>query len=229
MKKLGLLVAIILASSALIVTEVVADDWSGPYAGLQVGYIFGDADTSSWNSDPTLGQQPFSLNGFDVDGFAGGIFVGHMWLVGNDVVIGIEGEWNWAGADDTITRIDQDIYTWGAEVEQEWDASLRLNAGKQMGDYMLYITGGVAWAGTNIVGFTSWNPLQGTDHDATLTGWTIGAGAEKKINENLHARILYRYSDYGDETWSLAPPNDVDMGKIEYTNHMFTVGLSYCF
>ena len=228
MKKLGLLVATILASSAFIATEVVANDWTGPYAGLQVGYIFGDADTSSWHTDPE-DLHAFSLNGFDVDGFAGGIFAGYMGLVGNDILIGIEGEWNWAGADDTITRIEGEDDTWGAEVEQEWDASLRLNAGKRMGDYILYITGGIAWAGTNTRGFTSWDPEQGTDHDATLTGWTIGAGLERKINENIHARILYRYSDYGDDTWSIAEPNDVNRGKIEYTNHMFTVGLSYWF
>ena len=228
MKKLGFLVATILALSAFIVTEVVADDWSGPYAGLQVGYIFGDADTSSWHSDP-LDTHAFSLNDFDVDGFAGGIFAGYMWGVGNDILIGLEGEWNWASADDRITIDEGEGDTWGADVEQKWDASLRLNAGKQFGDFMLYITGGIAWAEVNINGFTSWDPTQGTDHDATLTGWTIGAGAEKKINENLHARIQYRYSDYGDETWSLASPNDVDTGKIEYTAHMLTLGLSYCF
>ena len=98
-----------------------------------------------------------------------------------------------------------------------------------MGDYILYITGGIAWAGTNTRGFTSWDSEQGTDHDATLTGWTLGAGLERKINENIHARILYRYSDYGDDTWPIALPNDVNMGKIEYKNSMFTLGLSYCF
>jgi len=228
MKKLGLLVAIILASSAFIATDVVADDWTGPYAGLQVGYIWGDADTSSWHTDP-LDTHTFSLNGFDVDGFAGGIFAGYMGLVGNDFLIGIEGEWNWASADETIRNNDDPLWIYGAEVEQEWDASLRLNAGKRMGDYILYITGGVAWARINIHGFTEFDPARSTDHDATLTGWTIGAGLERKINENLHARILYRYSDYGDDTWSIAAPNDVDMGKIEYKNSMFTLGLSYFF
>ena len=228
MKKLGFLIATILALSAFIVTEVVADDWSGPYAGLQAGYIFGDADTSSWHSDP-LDTHAFSLNGFDVNGFAGGIFAGYMGLVGNNFLIGIEGEWNWASADETIRNIDDPPWIYGAKVEQEWDASLRLNAGKRMGDYILYITGGVAWAGINIHGFTEFDPARSTDHDATLTGWTIGAGLERKINENIHARILYRYSDYGDDTWSIAEPNDVNMGKIEHTNSMFTLGLSYCF
>ena len=228
MKKLGLLVATILASSAFIVTEAVADDWTGPYAGLQVGYIWGDADTSSWHTDP-LDTHTFSLNGFDVDGFEGGIFGGYMWRVGNDFLFGLEGEWNWASADETIINNDDPPWIWGAEIEQKWDASLRLNAGKQMGDYMLYITGGVAWAEVNINGFTEFDPARSTDHDATLTGWTAGAGLERKINENIHARIQYRYSDYGDETWSLAAPNDVNMGKIEYKNSMFTLGLSYFF
>jgi len=226
MKKFSLLVATILALSVFVAAEVVADDWVGPYVGLQAGYVWGDADTSSYWDD---GSEAFSLNGFNVDGFAGGIFAGYMWQVGNGILIGIEGEGNWASADDKITRIDEEIYEWGAEVTQEWDASLRLRAGKQMGDYLLYITGGIAWAGVNIDAFTSWDSEQGTDHDATLTGWTAGAGVERKINDNIHCRIQYRYSDYGDDTWSLAYPNDPTKGKIEYKNHMFTVGLSYHF
>ncbi|MBD3788985.1 MAG: porin family protein [Campylobacterales bacterium] len=76
-------------------------------------------------------------------------------------------------------------------------------------------------------GWTSWGS---EDHyDDTLTGWTIGAGLEKKINENLHARIQYRYTDYGDDTWELDPSNDPDTGKIEYNAHMLMVGLSYRF
>lgn len=234
MKKFSLSVATILAMSAFAVAEVVADEWVGPYVGLQAGYIWGDADLSSWNTNPD-DDHAFSLNGFDVDGFAGGIFAGHMWRVGNDILLGIEGEGNWASADDKIINDDNPDYLWGAKVEQEWDASLRLRAGKDMGDYMPYITGGIAWAGVDIHGFTDWDPgqfgpNQYDDNDATLTGWTVGAGVEKNINENLHARIQYRYSDYGDETWGIAaPPNDVNKGKIEYTAHMLTVGLSYRF
>jgi len=228
MKKFSLLIAAILALSVFVAAEVVADDWAGPYVGLQAGYVGGDADTSSWHVPHEEGYA-FSLNGFNVDGFAGGIFGGYMWRIGTDILIGIEGEGNWASANDKITKIEEEIYKWGAKVKQEWDASIRLRAGKQMGDYLLYITGGIAWAGVNIHGFTSWDSEQGTNHDATLTGWTAGAGLEKKIYENFHARIQYRYSDYGDKTWSLAEPNDVNRGKIEYKSHMLTIGLSYCF
>jgi len=209
----------------------VADAWAGPYVGLQAGYIWGDADTTSWTSPDVPPHVGFSLNGFDVDGWTGGIFAGHIWRVDNDILLGIEGEWNYASADDTIINDDDPDYPWGAKIKQEWDASLRLIAGKDMGDYMPYITGGIAWAGVNIDGFTDWGePERSSNHDATLTGWTVGAGVEKKIDENLHARIQYRYSDYGDETWWIDPEyNDVDRGKIEYKAHMLTVGLSYRF
>ncbi|MDD2399145.1 MAG: porin family protein [Sulfurovum sp.] len=201
------------------------DSWSGPYIGLQAGYNWGNADTSAYWADPEEDERVFTLNGFNVDGFTGGIFAGYNWKLDNDFLIGVEGEYNFVSADDTI--IVEDDGEWGAKVEQEWDASLRLRAGKVMGDYMPYITGGIAWAGMKADGWTEWGS---EDHyDDTLTGWTIGAGLEKKINENLHARIQYRYTDYGDDTWELDPSNDPDTGKIEYNAHLLMVGLSYRF
>lgn len=202
---------------------MVVDEWSGPYVGLQAGYIWGDADTSSYWDD---GSEAFTINGFDVDGFTGGIFAGYNWRLNNDVILGLEGEANYVSADDDIAFGDQEE-GWGAKVKQDWDASLRLRAGKLIGDYLPYITGGIAWAGMKVDGWTSWGS---EDHyDDTLAGWTIGAGLEKKINENLHARIQYRYTDYGDDTWELDPSNDPVTGKIDYNAHMLMVGLSYRF
>jgi outer membrane immunogenic protein len=226
MKKLAFSVAVVLAMSGFAASAVAADDWAGPYAGLQAGYIGGDADVSSWHVPPEEGHE-FSLNGFDVDGVAGGIFGGYIWRAGNDFLLGIELEANLASADETITIDEGEVDYWGATVKQEWDTSLRLIAGKEMGSYMPYLTGGIAMAGVNVQGFTSWDYQD--NNDATLTGWTVGAGLEKKINENFHARIQYRYSGYGDETWTIAEPNDVNRGKIEYSAHMLTVGFSYCF
>ena len=224
MKKSSLSVATFFVLSAFASAEVVADDWAGTNAGLQAGYTRGDADTHSYWAG---GAKAFSLTGFDVDGSVVGIFAGHNWRVNNDVLLGVEAEGNWSSADDKITVYIGGPDFWGAEVEKEWDASLRLRVGKDMGDYMPYITGGIAWAKVDIDGFTSWGSAD--KHDEVLTGWTIGAGVEKKINENLHARIQYRYSDYDDEKWDLDPGNDPNKGEIEYDDHMLTVGVSYRF
>ena len=241
MKKFTFSVAAVLAMGAfavaggdieLVVEPVVvegADAWAGPYVGLQAGYIWGDADVSSWSSDPRDTHE-FSIEDFNVDGWTGGIFAGYNWRVGNDILLGVEGSWNYVSADDTIIvppAVGNSL-EFGAKVEQEWDASLRLRAGMDMGDYMPYITGGIAWAGVNIKGYRDGEILD--ENDATLTGWTVGAGVEKKIDENLIARIQYRYSDYGDETWGIGhEDSDVDTGEIEYSAHMLTVGVSYRF
>jgi len=237
MKKYCLSVAIILAMSAFAAeaeaAEAVADEFAGPYVGLQAGNIWGDADTSSWHSDPE-DTHAFSLNGFGVDGFAGGIFAGHMWRVNNDILFGIEVEVNWASADDMVINNDEPDFPYGAKVEQERDASLMLRVGKDMGGYMPYITAGIARAEVKVNGFTDWDsykygPNRYDSNDAKLSGWTVGVGAEKKFGENLRVHIQYRYSDYGDDTWVIAEPNDVNRGKIEHDNHMLNVGLSYRF
>jgi outer membrane immunogenic protein len=206
-----------------------AGDWTGPYAGVQLGYAWGDADTNSW-SVPADPDYAFSITNFNVDGAAGGIYGGYMWQLGNDYLLGLEGEWNWVDATDTIVLYaDGDpAYPYGADIDQKLDASLRLNVGKQMGNYMVYVTGGVAYSSTEVDGFTLWDDRT-THNEADLWGWTIGAGAEKKITANIHARIQYRFTDYGNETWDLGDEHDVDVGEIVHESHMLTVGVSYCF
>lgn len=204
------------------IIEVVQDDWSGPYIGLQAGYVMGDASTIAGDEGEFYDWA--ALDGFDVNGFGGGVFAGYLWKLDNDFVVGIEGEYNIVSADDSVVGGDG---WYGATVEHDWDASLRLRIGKVMGDYLPYITGGVAWAGITTDGWVEWG---GTDYnEATLVGWTAGLGVERKINKNLNARIQYRYSDYGDETWTLEQPNDMTEGKVEYTAHMLTIGVSYRF
>lgn len=214
------------------VTPVTVDEWSGPYIGLQAGYGWGDADVAY--SVPTISgnlthAQPTNRQTLtsdpDPDGFIGGIYAGYNWLLQDDWLIGIEGDWSFSSADDTAAITDangnalQNVTT---KVEQNWDASLRLRAGKVIDNYLLYVTGGVAWADLDVT-------LQGSSNSysdsMTFTGWTIGAGLEMKINENLHGRIQYRYTDYGDETGTI---NNIPV-KVDYNAHMLTVGVSYRF
>ena len=214
------------------VTPVTVDEWSGPYIGLQAGYTWGDADVAYdvpamtgnfthalLNRRQTLTSDP------DPDGFIGGIYAGYNWLLQDDWLIGIEGDWSFSSADDTAAITDPNGNTLPnvtTKVEQNWDASLRLRAGKVMGDYLPYVTAGIAWADLDVT-------LQGSSNSytesMTFTGWTIGAGLEMKINENLHGRIQYRYTDYGDESGTI---NNIPV-KVDYNSHMVTVGLSYRF
>ena len=214
-------------------TPVAVDSWSGPYIGLQAGYVWGDADVTYDVPAATPGNYTHQLlfrrqtltSDPDPDGFIGGIYAGYNWLLQDNWLIGVEGDWSFSSADDTAAITDPNGNTLPnitTKVEQNWDASLRLRAGKVMGDYLPYVTAGIAWADLDVT-------LQGSSNSytesMTFTGWTIGAGLEMKINENLHGRIQYRYTDYGDESGTI---NNIPV-KVDYNSHMVTVGLSYRF
>lgn len=192
------------------VVEVV-DAWSGPYAGIQAGGVFGDADVSIPNYPSN-----FSL---DPSGFAGGLYMGYNWLLEDNLLLGVEAVVNWMSVDDDglSSTFSSEKY----KVEQNWDAALLLRAGKIMGDIMPYITGGVAWTELETIYIPDGGYGSRTD---TVTGWTIGAGIEKKINENLNTRIQYRYTNYNTADFVHGGPSHVD-----YDSNNLMLGVSYRF
>ena len=214
------------------VTPVTVDEWSGPYIGLQAGYSWGDADVA-YDVPVTTGNFTHALvnrrqtltSSPDPDGFIGGIYAGYNWLLQGNWLIGIEGDWSFSSADDTAAITDPNgnaLPNVATKVEQNWDASLRLRAGKVIDNYLLYVTGGVAWADLDV---TLQSGSNSYTESMTFTGWTIGAGLEIKISGNLHGRIQYRYTDYGDEAGTI---NNIPV-KVDYNSHMVTIGLSYRF
>jgi len=237
-------VAIFAGGDIAPVTPAPMDNWSGFYVGIQGGYLWGDPDIviSRDNDDPDhpdTYHRTHDVSDTDVDGFAGGIYAGYNWLLENDWLIGVEGEWNYVSADGTGDLIDRHSNDPGGKdgtgkTKQEWDASLRLKTGVVVGDYLPYITGGVAWTSVNAKAYylginaKAYDPQTLMDDDQILVGWTIGAGVEMAISENVHVRIQYRYTDYGDENFKDMVDADFTE-KVDYNSHMLTVGLSYRF
>ncbi len=199
------------------------DSWSGFYVGVQAGGVWGDADVDYQTDTQSYGY--YKTYGLNVDGFAGGLYAGYNWLLQDNWLVGVEGEWNYVSADDTGAVVNDPTTT--TKVEQNWDASLRVRAGKVIGDSLFYITGGIAWGDFDLAVYDASDRGSGS---YTLTGWTLGAGWEYRFSEHLSARIQYRYTDYGDDTkrvWS-QPPSYID-AKLNYNSHMVMVGFSYRF
>ncbi|MGO9359172.1 MAG: outer membrane protein [Xanthobacteraceae bacterium] len=67
----------------------------------------------------------------------------------------------------------------------------------------------------------------------TRLGWTVGAGVEKMLWNNLIARAEYRYSDFGGMDkmfFSLTGPfDDRVFANIKSTTQIGLIGLSYKF
>ncbi|HUZ12343.1 MAG TPA: outer membrane beta-barrel protein [Caulobacteraceae bacterium] len=103
--------------------------------------------------------------------------------------------------------------------DPHWMGSVRGRLGWAMGPLLLYGTGGVAFAGVReATGYgyapavtpavTTANPgttfgpyANGSSGDRTLTGWTVGGGAEWALSRHVSIGAEYRHSDFGHRTF----------------------------
>ena len=124
--------------------------------------------------------------GADADGLAGGLYGGYNWQTGS-WVYGGEADIGLSGADATAG---------GVSAEQGVFGSLRARLGYDVNPFMVYATAGVAATRAKV------SSPAGSDSNTHL-GWTAGAGVEGFVTEDITARVEYRYSDYGSETYNV--------------------------
>ncbi len=170
-------------------------DWAGFYIGALLGYGWGEADSD------TAGT-------VDIEGFEGGAYIGanYQW---NQFVLGVEADALVSGADGGAG---------GIAAEQNWSASLRARAGITLDQFLLYGTGGVAAGGAELSDATS-------SDSNTHWGWTLGAGAEAMLKDNITARVEYRYTDYEGKTYTL----DSGSGEADLQDHSVRAGVGLKF
>jgi outer membrane immunogenic protein len=124
-------------------------DWSGIYAGAQLGY--GDIDSNG--------------AGLDGHGFLGGIHAGYRWDLGNFV----------AGAELDFDVADIDVGATGDTLDDV--ARLKLIAGTEFGRSLVYGTVGAARASATVGGVdlsdNGWFIGAGMDY-AVSDRWTVG-------------------------------------------------------
>lgn len=184
---------------APVVEEVVPTfTWSGGYIGLQGGGAWADGDLSSAGADSTK----------NLDGGLFGAFAG--WNFQNDnIVYGVEGDmyYNWNDG-------DKNVFGTRGNVGTDWAGGVRGRLGYTFDRAMIYGTAG--WTATR--GFIE---LPGDDEKKTLNGWTIGAGLDYAVTDNIFARGEYRFNDYGSADFS-----GIDM---DVKQHQLTIGVGVKF
>ncbi len=170
--------------------------WSGAYAGVYGGYNWMHADLS-----------PGTVNG--IHGLDGGAFLGYNYQLDNNFVVGLEGMAGISGAEGSEG---------GTSVEEEWDASLRARMGYAFENSMIYGLAGVAGTRASAADAT------GSDTHTHL-GWTVGAGLETFLTDNVTARVEYDYADYGKQEYDLGATNP----DISLTDHSIKLGIGLKF
>lgn len=161
--------------------------WTGAYVGAFAGYNWGD-------------YRQFSAAGVgvnvDVDGFAGGAFVGYNFQFSNNIVVGAEADIS-TGLDGTTAQGTAGPFwscnTGACNTDIDWYATIRARLGYAIDRFHVYGTGGLAIARADGGIFNS--AQQGVSH--TETGWTAGAGLEYAFTNNIFVRGEYLHVDLG--------------------------------
>jgi outer membrane immunogenic protein len=204
---LGITVATMLGTTAAhaadltVVEETVvvapAFSWTGFYAGVHAGYGWADLDTF-YSENLGVGGKP--------DGFLGGGQVGYNYQLSNNLVLGLEADAAFADLKDDGKQGDSD-FAFGTGAKIAALGTVRGRAGYAIDRVLPYVTGGFAWANARTgvtVGGDAIQNLSFTD-SKVFTGWTVGAGLEYAVTNNITAKVEYLYADLGSKDLSPHP------------------------
>ncbi len=176
-------------------------NWTGCYLGANAGGIWGTSNIDI----------PGYPSNFDIksSSFIGGGQLGCNYQA-QQFVFGIEGNWDWMD-------LSGDGATGGAAAERfhvrwNWDATVRGRLGYAFAGtpWLLYITGGVAWANLDNANFIPGLAVTAAQ-SGTHSGWTFGGGVEYQFTANWIAGLEYRHSEYGSKRYQYVGPVDVDL------------------
>ncbi|MCX7304155.1 MAG: porin family protein, partial [Hyphomicrobiales bacterium] len=166
-------------------------NWTGGYIGGQIGYLWGSGEATADLGLPFDGSADVNP-----DGWLGGVYFGYNYQMTNNVVLGVDGDFAWTGADDSSTVVSNGVNVGSLDTELDWEGAVRLRLGYAVDRFLPYIAGGVAFGRLHGTGYDTGGVYQG-EASETNTGWTIGVGTEYAFTDNLVGRAEYRYTDLG--------------------------------
>jgi len=144
----------------------------------------------NWEGFYLGGAGTYNMGDFGSDrhtyGFGGQVFTGYNWQAGQ-IVYGVESDLGYSG---------DDVSSGGVKNKYGWNGSVRGRVGYDMNPFLLYGTAGLAIGDVKVSDDTS-------DESKTNFGYTVGAGVEAFVTNNITTRLEYRYTDYQSKDYDL--------------------------
>ena len=144
----------------------------------------------NWEGFYLGGAGTYNMGDFGSDrhtyGFGGQVFTGYNWQAGQ-IVYGVESDLGYSG---------DDVSSGGVKNKYGWNGSVRGRVGYDMNPFLLYGTAGLAIGDVKVSDDTS-------DESKTNYGYTVGAGVEAFVTNNITTRLEYRYTDYQSKDYDL--------------------------
>jgi len=205
-------------------------EWTGCYVGVSGGGTWGRTSNVD-TTPPFVGlpvTNPFNVKGGIVGGTVGCNYQIRQW------VIGIENDLSWTNARATVNEIPPFSTAATIGVKERWIDTLRGRLGYKVGaqnQLLLFVTGGVAWAGT-----TATTCLPGVFCNSvsnTRTGWAAGAGGEWALGRPVarnwwSVKLEYIHVDFGGKDYQFDPTLTTNK-RFNLRNEIVRAGLNFHF
>lgn len=202
--------------------------WGGFYAGINGGGAWTNGVSLTYVDLANTGNtnnayEPSTIEASDSGGLAG-VHAGYNWQTAPNWVVGIEGDWDWTnlstrGTNQLIRAVNGTVFTDNVSMGTDinWLATLRGRLGYASDNWLIYATGGVAFADLDFSAQVNCLPVGGfcgggaqvmnSAFSDTLVGASVGAGFEFKPGANWSFGVQYLYShfragDLGGGSWT---------------------------
>jgi outer membrane immunogenic protein len=223
-------------------------DWTGFYAGGNLGYSWGHLDTTTTVSPafPFPGGSIFTP--LSPVGFIGGGQIGYNRQVAPRWVVGVEADWQWSGETRSgssgfggntpfcTANVCSFTDTTDITAKLSWFATVRGRAGLLVlnDNVLIYGTGGLAVGEVSVSGINALNAgVFSTPFNYSVTnfGYVIGAGAEGRIGMSRWTwKVEYLHMDLGSiGGGSFGTLPLITMNTTRFTDDILRVGFNYQF
>jgi len=164
-------------------------DWTGLYVGAHAG--FGRGSSTAVLADPATSTTSNSFGGM-----IGGVQAGYNYQLPSGMLLGVEADISFPNYL-TSNSVVSSLATVRSDVTEQWDyvGTARGRVGYVAGPWLVYATGGLAWAGERFLN----TPAIGSDEKTlhTRLGWAAGGGVEYALAPDWSVRLEYLYSQFG--------------------------------
>jgi len=225
-------------------------NWTGFYVGGNVGGAWeNESGTSNFFSSSAAAAQTNTpqSNSLRNTAVMGGVHAGYNWQI-TRWVFGVEADWDWTHTKNGFCRQTDNLSAACTDNgrgflvlngKADWLDSARGRLGYTWDRFMIYGTGGAAWAkfdssiNTNclVAGCGSNTASQNTTANFSdkKLGWVAGGGVEAMLDTDWIARAEYLHYDLGSVTNTLAGDQQSTTWSRAFRYETVRVGLSYKF
>jgi outer membrane immunogenic protein len=231
------------------------NSWTGFYVGGHLGYAKADSVSKvtlggDWSGESQALQDFIVNNAQDKQNSSGtgfGIQVGYDYQFANNILLGIEVDYNKLDIDESRQTPLLDLpggpadFAFSNNLEINHSYSLRPKLGYAFDKTQLYVTAGVVWTSAEFSSdlVSEFNYSKVGKKSKTLVSGIWGVGVEHKFFNNISAKLEYLKINRDDNSYfseyragsSFAPPTDFysEKYKVDLDYDIIRAGINYRF